>query len=212
MGDVVTARGYNFFEVLSALQKEIRRGKEKEALYWAFELATSGFEVALWNRLEIIAHEDIGAGNWGVIPFVDLCRRQYEGGRLPRGMVLANCILYMARSPKSRIGDEFPHVVMDQMARGELRLEIPDYALDMHTRRGRAMGRGMAHFVSEGAKLEPMSDISNPYKEIAEQSWLKMDEEKREGKPTPRLTWPKRKQGKAPQEQNVDNPAPGSLF
>jgi hypothetical protein len=30
---------------------------------------------------------------------------------------------------------------------------IPDYALDMYTMKGKAMGRGLDHFRSEGAKL-----------------------------------------------------------
>ena len=33
--------------------------------------------------------------------------------------------------------------------------EIPGYALDMHTMKGKAMGRGLEHFRSEGAKLVP---------------------------------------------------------
>ena len=32
---------------------------------------------------------------------------------------------------------------------------IPDYALDMHTMKGKAMGRGLDHFRTEGAKLVP---------------------------------------------------------
>jgi len=56
---LVTARGYDFFEVASALQKEIRRGNEEAALYWALELG-SKFDDFLWSRLSIIASEDIG--------------------------------------------------------------------------------------------------------------------------------------------------------
>jgi hypothetical protein len=37
--------------------------------------------------------------------------------------------------------------------RGE-RPHIPDVALDMHTERGRKMGRGLAHFLGEGALVE----------------------------------------------------------
>ncbi len=33
--------------------------------------------------------------------------------------------------------------------------KIPDYALDMHTMKGKAMGRGLDHFRKEGAKLVP---------------------------------------------------------
>jgi hypothetical protein len=33
--------------------------------------------------------------------------------------------------------------------------EVPDWALDMHTLEGKAMGRGLDHFRSEGTKLIP---------------------------------------------------------
>jgi len=33
-----TTRGYDIYELLSALQKDIRRGNEYEALFWAAEL------------------------------------------------------------------------------------------------------------------------------------------------------------------------------
>ena len=39
------------FNWLSALQKEVRRGNEEEALYWAFELIEGGFFSHLVNRL-----------------------------------------------------------------------------------------------------------------------------------------------------------------
>lgn len=40
------------------------------------------------------------------------------------------------------------------------RYEIPDEALDRHTRRGRHMGRGMEHFLSEAARLiDPPEDV-----------------------------------------------------
>jgi replication-associated recombination protein RarA len=54
-----TAGGYPFYEVASALQKEIRRGREEEAMYWALELAGQ-YDDFLWRRLAIIASEDIG--------------------------------------------------------------------------------------------------------------------------------------------------------
>ena len=55
----ITKRGYNFYEVLSAFQKAIRRGDGKLAGYWALELYDSGFETHVWNRLRIIACEDV---------------------------------------------------------------------------------------------------------------------------------------------------------
>ena len=44
----------------------------------------------------------------------------------------------------------------------EERLEIPDYALDKHTYRGKKMGRGLDHFFAEGAKLENQT-VEDPY-------------------------------------------------
>ena len=42
---------------------------------------------------------------------------------------------------------------------------IPDYALDMHTMKGKAMGRGLDHFRKEGAKLVPPPTEPDPYEE-----------------------------------------------
>ena len=59
----ITKRGYNFYAVLSALQKAIRRGDARLACYWAAELYESGFGPVVWNRLLTISAEDC----WGTI-------------------------------------------------------------------------------------------------------------------------------------------------
>jgi len=45
------------------------------------------------------------------------------------------------------------------------RLEVPDAALDLHTMRGRKMGRGVDHFFEEGAiiKNADSSLLPDPY-------------------------------------------------
>jgi hypothetical protein len=44
--------------------------------------------------------------------------------------------------------------------------DIPDYALDMHTRKGQAMGRGLTHFPMEGSKIFPeKNDRDKQYRE-----------------------------------------------
>jgi hypothetical protein len=55
-----TQGGYLCGEVASALQKEIRRGNEREALFWASELDLAGYGNYVWKRLRIIASEDVG--------------------------------------------------------------------------------------------------------------------------------------------------------
>ncbi len=42
--------GYELPEVVSAIQKAIRRGKEKEAMFWALEMCPH-YEGYLWRRL-----------------------------------------------------------------------------------------------------------------------------------------------------------------
>jgi hypothetical protein len=45
--------------------------------------------------------------------------------------------------------------VMRAVASGQVRAQIPDYALDMHTAEGRARGRSPRHFWTEGTRLAP---------------------------------------------------------
>jgi len=53
-----TTRGYGLNEVVSAMQKAIRRGDERLAGYFTIELFESGFEQYAWRRLLTISAED----------------------------------------------------------------------------------------------------------------------------------------------------------
>lgn len=44
-------------------------------------------------------------------------------------------------------------------------MEVPDIALDKHTKRGQEMGRGSKHFFEEGTKVIPQLKIDNDYRE-----------------------------------------------
>jgi len=61
----ITANGYAADEVISSLQKDIRRSRKEEAAFWAYELCISGeeFHEKLWERFFTIAVEDISFGN-----------------------------------------------------------------------------------------------------------------------------------------------------
>ena len=62
---ITTRNGYAGDEVISALQKSIRRGLEEQACMFAYELYISSpqLEEKLWRRLLTISVEDIGMGN-----------------------------------------------------------------------------------------------------------------------------------------------------
>src|SRR4051794_30898083 len=73
-----TVGGYDYLEVLSGLQKAIRRGHEEHAMYWGLELSAT-FSKALWLRLRIIANEDVAAANILAVVVIESLHRQYEG-------------------------------------------------------------------------------------------------------------------------------------
>lgn len=171
-------RGYDVYELLSALQKDIRRGNEYEAIFWAVELEGCGKRErsTLWNRLRVIASEDIGIADPVAPLIIDVLEKNYYSFKDkeddPNRVFLVNAILYLAKSPKSRIVDDLLVAVYGDIKFKDKKLEIPDYALDKHTKRGREMGRGWEHFYTEGAKLSNEA-FENPYTARAKELLLK---------------------------------------
>jgi len=159
----ITKHGYSFDEVTSALQKEIRLGNEENAFYWALEL----YEVAyyyVWKRLLIIASEDVGMAAPGVVQQVIALSQGWEMAKKtsfyvdPQSVVMA--VMLLCRSPKSTEVDDAKNLILNRMKRG-VRLEMPGYALDAHTKRGRENGE------TEKSWYETRNGMigSNPYRE-----------------------------------------------
>jgi replication-associated recombination protein RarA len=165
----LTARGYDFYELLSALQKDIRRCNEYQAMHWAIELETFNAKM-LWNRLRVIASEDIGIANPEATLLIDVLERQYSDAVARKNdssrLFLAHAVLYLARSPKSRIVDDLLVTAYGNIKYNNEKLEIPDYALDGHTARGKKMGRGKKFFIEESSKVNNET-IENIYKKVA---------------------------------------------
>jgi len=167
----LTPKGYHRDEVVSVLQKEIRRGKEYEAVYWALELESFNRETGagatmLWNRLKVIASEDVGLANPTAPILVNSLEASYlkakKNGKGAALLFVVNAVLLLVRSPKSRMVDNLLIVV----SKSKERLEMPDYAIDKHTIRGRKKGRGWDYFFAEGAKLENQA-FEDPYENSA---------------------------------------------
>lgn len=101
-----TVLGYDLYEVMSAMQKTIRRGLEEEALYWGTELYLSEYADHAWNRLLVISSEDVGLASLVglyVKLLNDLYRRNKKSGE--SRLYFIHAILLLARAPKSRIVD-----------------------------------------------------------------------------------------------------------
>jgi hypothetical protein len=64
-------------------------------------------------------------------------------------------------------------LVAHQREHEGLRREIPDYALDQHTRRGKAQGRSWQHWADEGCVLANEAEGLNIYRERTMALWLK---------------------------------------
>lgn len=147
-------------EVISALQKEIRRGNVENAVLLATEMVETSPELErkLWDRLCVIAVEDIGYGEVQaplLIQTLETMSHRYGRGEGDRYLFAIYAVRYLASCQKDRSSDEMLNWARRGLAQGSLRPTIPDYAIDMHTARGQAMGRDARHFLTEGAKINP---------------------------------------------------------
>jgi len=156
---VQTRNGFAADELISTLQKSIRRGMIENAALVAYEMFASGaeFEDQVWRRLQIISVEDVGFGRIdapAVVRALDEFRRGAERESPDRLIFLIHAVRLLASSPKDRTSDELATWVREATNRGEARPDVFDDAIDMHTRRGQEIGRDFMHWFTEGARVE----------------------------------------------------------
>jgi replication-associated recombination protein RarA len=154
----LSANGYGVDELRSVLQKSIRRGWVEEAALAAYELFVTGPETeeVLWRRLEIIATEDVGLGLPAAPAIIEAMnqQRQRMQDRGDRWIYCAHAVRLLASAQKDNLSMELAGWTREVVAHGERKVEVQDFMLDLHTRRGVALGRGKAHWWDEGARLE----------------------------------------------------------
>jgi replication-associated recombination protein RarA len=92
---------------VSAMQKSIRRGLEREAMEFAVELmhTSKAFHSMVCNRLEVICHEDLDTiAAPHVFPFVTASlaasKERYSKSIGEARLMVGNCIRMMCRAPK----------------------------------------------------------------------------------------------------------------
>lgn len=165
----ITKHGLEADEVVSALQKSIRRAKEEDACRFAYEMYTTSPVLLekLWSRLVSISVEDIGFGNLNASVYVYVLnemRKGYAYDDPDQPMFFVHAIRILCGSQKDRSTDFLKNIVIKTAAMGQVP-EIPDVALDKHTRRGREMGRGSQHFFEEACLVTPQAPVDNNYRE-----------------------------------------------
>lgn len=185
---LLTKKGYDFFEVSSAFQKAVRRNSEEEACYWATELYNSGYDKYIWKRILIITSEDVGIAEPHLPATIKALHDSYfwlkqeKTGDQIR-LQLFHAIVLLCRAKKSRLIDWTKNYFHHKHETHNL--EIPDYALDVHTRRGKMKGRSIQYFHDESSKVEPFCPVEM---ELERKEWhekfFQLTEEEREAKKT----------------------------
>ena len=165
---VISKNGIQGDLLISALQKSIRRGLAEEAVTFAYEMyiTSAQFEDKLWRRLQAISVEDIGFGDLNapvLIHTLNQIRQNFPYTDGDRPIFFVHAIRYLAAAKKDRTSDNLKNIVITEFEYGRQPL-IPDFALDMHTEKGRAMGRDFAHFLEEGSRVENELPVEKNYK------------------------------------------------
>lgn len=155
-----TKRGFDFFEVSSAMQKAIRRADSAVAGYFALELWESGYRDYVWKRLFTISAEDC----YGLITAE--VEALWQGHELvnknkpeAKGRIfVSKAVLLLCSVKKNRDADHLQNFVYDHTlvdverwiddVRAEP-IEIPSYTFDVHTKRGKKYGRTKEEFFRE---------------------------------------------------------------
>lgn len=166
-----TEHGFFADEVISALQKCTRRGMTDNVLLlgWEMFITSPEMEEMMWSRLCVMAVEDIGLGNPNAPILIETLYQQHKRYPRPAGdrfLFAAHAIRVLTKSEKDRTSDDMVNWAKRSIELGDKLPEIPDVALDMHTRRGQEMGRDYLFFMSEASKVVPeIKDKDQRYKE-----------------------------------------------
>lgn len=181
---MLTDKGYDFFEVSSSFQKSIRRCLEDESLYWAIELYNSNYAEYVWKRMLIISSEDVGlaepqmAGQiFSLYQIYTKLSKKQEKSK-PEKLQFTQAVVMLARCKKSRYIDMI--LCEKFMNHKNVHLEIPEWAYDMHTRKGRKLGRsgkkGITHFYESSAKINNNGNVDGELELLESVIKTEMDE------------------------------------
>ena len=170
---LTTKKGYDFFAAASAMQKGIRRNDPKIAGFFALELFHSGYPFYVWRRLLTVSAEDcygstITTEVFNLYRSFVLINEGKSDDDMKGRIFLSKAVLILCRSKKCRDADHLQNLVYDRdgLTDEELQsaikidhgkvIDIPDYAYDIHTKRGRYLGKTKEDFFREEfIALEP---------------------------------------------------------
>lgn len=159
---------------MSAIQKYIRRGNTEKAMWFSLKLLYEA-PSAVWSRLFTISVEDCGQPN-----AILVCRSLYglymrkkakqKKGELPTRemcMYVVCCAKILSDSPKDRRADEF--LELDDVIKKHGNLDVvknkveeldtlDDFVYDMHTAKGKKLGRGKKYWYETSSECSNKTD------------------------------------------------------
>jgi replication-associated recombination protein RarA len=202
--EMKTINGFDYYEAMSAFQKGIRRCDEDETVFWGIELYDSNYIGHLWNRILIIAHEDIGLAEPNFTAKVIAFKQAHDylekhrPKKVSKKLVMLQTFIELARAKKSRYVDLSYSVYWSLHSERAKTRKVPDYAFDMHTKRGKMLRRGLDHFYSEGALINNRAEVEGEllFEQLARQidqdeqdaaKLLKQQEQSKTQAPNPNL-------------------------
>lgn len=169
MGDLRTQRGYDFYEVASALQKAIRRGDIEVAGYFALELFPQ-FSEYCWKRLLTISAEDcFGVVTQEIKALYDsfhVVNQNKSKDKIGGRVFISKAVILLCLCKHNRDADLLSNFVYDKKVgiddeeidgylkevREKCRMEVPEYVYDCHTWKGKRNGKTKADFFKEEQK------------------------------------------------------------
>lgn len=160
-----TQRGYDFYEVASALQKSIRRADVRLAGYMALELFPRYSEYC-WKRLLTISAEDCyGVVTKEIMALYDafhVVNKGKKGEQLKGRIFISKAVILLCQTKHNRDADLLSNYVYDKKYDitdeqieelfEEVRKEsmtIPEYVYDVHTYKGKRRGKTKQDFFKE---------------------------------------------------------------
>lgn len=171
-----TQRGYDFYEVASALQKSIRRGDTKIAAYFALELFPRYAEYC-WKRLLTISAEDcsdlVTTEIKSLYDSFWVINKGKRGEDLKGRIFISKAVIVLCNCRHSRDADILSNYVYDKKiecsdeviehwlddVRSDL-VKVPEYVYDVHTLKGKKMGKTKADFFREEQEALVNNQIS----------------------------------------------------
>jgi len=158
--ELLTKNGHNLYDVASGLQKAIRRGNDQLAGYCANEMF-GRYRKYLWRRLLTISAEDCNdCVTKEIMALYEADEVTGQSGKIEgynrTKIYVAKAIVLLLKARKNRDADYFACNLMVSEEEKDLTLMdnpefngFPDYVYDMHTKKGRAMGKSNEDFIVE---------------------------------------------------------------